>query len=655
MRITEEEQNIRRNRMLRTAYALFCEHGIDGVSLMELAKAAGVSQNSLYRYFDSKAELVQCTQTILWEDVTNRILADSTSALSTAKNGLEEVRIYTNQFSKLYENYGSYILFYCDYKLFLVRNHIQQSEQRFNETLEPIYRTFIEALERGREDGSISTAQTAQSQFLTLWGVIWGFMERIAIYTQMCDGSNHFRAEFQWVVDHALDALKNEGTVSQQARQSLHSFDALTGSRTCHKFEVDAKCVLERQRDIPHVLVKWDIDAFQCINQTYGYEKGDKILCCMAQALEKTAKGDGDIFARLADDAFIGLFGLVGSATMEKIHGEFLGNFKALMEGDFAGNCVFRNGFVLIMPEDIPQADVKALLEKAEIAHQTARLNKTSNCVAYTRNMTPKTLYHQKSEQQMIEALQNEEFVVYLQPQYHLDTEMIGGAEALTRWKNKSDSLLLPGAFLPTLEKNGLITKLDFYILRRVCEMIKGWIANGITPARVSVNFSRRHIGNDGFVKELCKIVDSVGIDRKYIEVELSETVIYENLDTLRGLVTGLQKNGFVTSMDAFGSRKSSLAMLEDLPVDVVKLDRSFFAHQTDVARAKTAVVSIIKRAADLGVRIVAEGVEKQKCVDFLRGLPCDMAQGFYYAKPMPAEEFTALITNPVKFQLAEG
>ncbi|MEG2699866.1 MAG: EAL domain-containing protein, partial [Hungatella sp.] len=154
---------------------------------------------------------------------------------------------------------------------------------------------------------------------------------------------------------------------------------------------------------------------------------------------------------------------------------------------------------------------------------------------------------------------------------------------------------------------------------------------------------------------ELCEVVDSIEIDRKYIEVEITETAIYENMDALEALLIELHANGFAMSMDDFGSGYSSLGLLKNLPVDTIKMDRSFFANQKDTVRSKIVVGSIIEMAAGLGIHIVAEGVEEQQYIDLLRGLHCDMVQGYYYSRPMSVEDFTELIRKPVGFSSARS
>lgn len=271
-------------------------------------------------------------------------------------------------------------------------------------------------------------------------------------------------------------------------------------------------------------------------------------------------------------------------------------------------------------------------------------MDKSRQYVYYDESLTEEALHKIEIENKMEKALANEEFLVYLQPKYYLKDELIGGAEALVRWKIPGEELLLPNSFIPIFERNGFVVKLDFYMLRKVCSIIKGWMDLLIEPVVVSVNFSRMHLSNGDFVRELREVVDSYGIERRYIEIEITETVIYDNIEALEGIITELHESGFTISMDDFGSGYSSLSMLKDLPVDVIKMDRSFFINQKDVCRSKIVLGNVIGMAAELGICIVAEGVEDREHIELLRSLNCDMVQGYFYAKPMPENEFRVLL-----------
>ncbi|MEG2054703.1 MAG: TetR family transcriptional regulator, partial [Oscillospiraceae bacterium] len=185
MRITQDEQEERRRKMIYTAYNLFCEHGIDNVSVIQLAKATGISRNTFFRYFEHKAQLVLCTQIILWEEISQHILVESQRQMQTAKNGYEKVCIILNGFKSLYYEHSEYILFSADYKLFLIRNHITLS-QREKDSIEPTVRnTLLAALEEGQADGTINKDRTPTEQLYVMWGILRGYLSETVVYDKI--------------------------------------------------------------------------------------------------------------------------------------------------------------------------------------------------------------------------------------------------------------------------------------------------------------------------------------------------------------------------------------------------------------------------------------------------------------------------------------
>lgn len=209
MRITEAEQQQRRERMLYAAYDLFCEHGIDSVSMEKIALKAQVSPNSLFRYFNGKTQLLEQTQRILWQNLVQRIQEDNCEALKhlEAKTGLDEMRVLLYGFNNLYQNHSKYILFAYDYKAYLIRKHIQLSQSFYELTLQPVRGIFLPALMRGHADGSITTAQPPEEQFLVLWGVMRHLVEQMLVHTHIYEGPSPWDRLFPLVVKTILENL----------------------------------------------------------------------------------------------------------------------------------------------------------------------------------------------------------------------------------------------------------------------------------------------------------------------------------------------------------------------------------------------------------------------------------------------------------------
>ena len=239
----------------------------------------------------------------------------------------------------------------------------------------------------------------------------------------------------------------------------------------------------------------------------------------------------------------------------------------------------------------------------------------------------------------MQQALENEEFVVYLQPKYNPVNDELAGAEALVPWINEEDGFIPPGKFIPIFEKDGFIPKLDDYMISHVAKLQAEWMSEGRRLVPVSVNVSRAHFATPRLAEHICRLVDIYGVPHQFIEIELTESAFFDDKAVLLNTVNELKASGFKVSMDDFGAGYSSLNSLKDLPLDVLKLDADFF-RGGEAERGEIVVSEAIQLAKKLDMKIVAEGVEKKDQVDFLASHGCDMIQGYYYAKPMPADEY---------------
>ncbi len=237
-------------------------------------------------------------------------------------------------------------------------------------------------------------------------------------------------------------------------------------------------------------------------------------------------------------------------------------------------------------------------------------------------------------------AIDNEEFVVYYQPKYDPGTEELKGAEALIRWNSPEHGLISPGRFIPTFENNGFITKIDHYMLRHVVADQRMWLDKGYKCVPVSVNISRAHFIESNLAEQVRDIVDEAQVPHDLIEIELTESAFFDDKHALISTMAKLKEYGFAVSLDDFGSGYSSLNSLKELSLDVLKLDAEFFRNDDGSDRGQIVVAEAIELARKLDMHTVAEGVETKEQVDFLARHGCDMIQGYYFAKPMPKEEY---------------
>lgn len=245
-----------------------------------------------------------------------------------------------------------------------------------------------------------------------------------------------------------------------------------------------------------------------------------------------------------------------------------------------------------------------------------------------------------KVQESQERALMNEEFAVYYQPKYDPKTKELRGAEALIRWESPEFGFVTPGRFIPIFEKNGFITEIDHYMIKHVARDQKKWLDEGQRCVPVSVNVSRAHFIEDDLAEQIRDMVDAEGTPHNLIEIELTESAFFDDKKAMINTINKLKRYGFAVSMDDFGSGYSSLNSLKDMPLDVLKLDAEFFRGDNKGERGEIVVSEAIKLAKNLDMRIVAEGVEVKDQVDFLASQGCDMIQGYYFAKPMPKDEY---------------
>lgn len=241
------------------------------------------------------------------------------------------------------------------------------------------------------------------------------------------------------------------------------------------------------------------------------------------------------------------------------------------------------------------------------------------------------------------EAMNNHEIKVYYQPQYDALTNKLTGAEALSRWIKPDGTLIMPGGFIPQLEESGGIIEFDWYILREVCKFLKKQLDTGMQTVPVAVNFSRLHVYENDYIEHLCGIVDEYQIPRKMIEVEITESAFTDQSEAISEQIAAIRDSGFRVAIDDFGSGLSSLSFVKDINIDILKIDKSLLSRNCEDEKERIVLESIFNFAHRLKITTVAEGVETDKQLGFLRTCSCKVIQGFLFAKPMPEEAFEAL------------
>ena len=242
-------------------------------------------------------------------------------------------------------------------------------------------------------------------------------------------------------------------------------------------------------------------------------------------------------------------------------------------------------------------------------------------------------------EKDFREGVENNEFKIFLQPKFDIKTEKIVGAESLIR-REKDGVLIMPNSFIPEYEKTGVITKLDMFVFESMCKKLRKWQNKGYKVFPIAINESRRHLYNKNHVSELEKIVKYYNVNPNLLELELTETVVVENIESAKEAEKKVHALGFVVSMDDFGVGYSSFYMLKNINIDILKIDKSFSDEVMEDKRGRIILEAIIDMAKKLEIKTVAEGIETKEQLEYLKQIGCDMAQGYYFEKPLPIKEF---------------
>lgn len=418
----------------------------------------------------------------------------------------------------------------------------------------------------------------------------------------------------------------------------LRYTDGLTGAWNLNRFRHEAKRMMEQGKP-GYALIYLDIDRFKYINDTLGYGAGDRILICLSECIESHLNAQ-EISARISADNFILLAQMKDEETLKKRFSDFYRDFIDRL-GLWSHYVVLNAGVYFLRPED---RDPNFVIERANYARTTVRYTYASNYTIYTEDIAKELSERKKMEEDMVKAFKEKEFMAYYQPKVEMLTGRIVGAEALVRWNHPIHSILPPRDFLCCFEENGFIVNVDFYIFEEVCKWLRHRLDENLPVVPVSCNFSRLHLRDAEFVNNVKQMADKYQIPLQYLEVEITENFAIENMSLAVSQLQELKKMGFILSIDDFGSAYSSLELLNRMPVDVVKLDKSFLDKSNDSIREKVILRGVIDILNQLNLKIVCEGVETEDHAALLKDYGCRVAQGFLYAKPVPIKEFEQML-----------
>lgn len=438
--------------------------------------------------------------------------------------------------------------------------------------------------------------------------------------------------------DHVRQSLEPM-TLDMKREQK---YDMVTGLLHLDEFKKRAETIIKRpDKGFSLALICTDISNFEMVNNLYGLHKADQLLADTATILTSSSR-DIQLCCRSVADHFLVLAAYKGKAELAHLLEVFCSEFDSKIGKNYSDAYPQLGLGVYLVTNR--QESVEKMVEYANVARKSLRLQNKSKIAVYDAEVHTRMERIGKIERSMKDALENHEFQAYLQPKYNLETGQIVGAEALVRWIHPDGSMVYPDEFIPVFEKNGFIVRLDFFVLSEICQMIRRRMEKSKPCVPISVNQSRVLLQEKDYVGKVASVLAHYNTPPRYIELELTERIFRDDLTDLADMMGKLRDLGVRWSIDDFGTGYSSLNLLKELPVDIIKIDKSFLDETESSEKSKIIIRKTVELTQELDKTVICEGVETENQADYLRGIRCDMAQGYLYAKPMPIHDFENLL-----------
>ncbi len=425
----------------------------------------------------------------------------------------------------------------------------------------------------------------------------------------------------------------------------LFTHDSLTGLPRGRWFIKKLQGNLKRsQGNISFAVFYIDVDNFQIINDIYGYIFGDRVLKQVAQRLEKYITSKDGIVSRIGSDEFLIFYPMI--RDREKIYelaNGILAEFNRPIICDNNKLYIGLSMGIAFYPDHGREAH--ELLRNANIAMYNVKDEGKNSFAIYDKSMCKEVIDAAIIKRDLKKAVKHSQFKLHYHPQIDLKSKEVACLEVLTRWEHPEKGLIYPNNFIPIAEENGLIVPLGDFILYSACKQLKEWQNNGFTGYGISINISPIQLQHRNFIDKVRDILDETGIDPCYLEFEITENSLIRYIDQTNDILAELRNMGIRISLDDFGTGYSSLSYLKDLPVDIIKIDRTFIKSiENGVERAITN--AIIDLGHEMDLCITAEGVETKDQLNILRDQGCDRVQGFLFSKPLNNIEIENKVTE---------
>lgn len=422
----------------------------------------------------------------------------------------------------------------------------------------------------------------------------------------------------------------------------LAYIDNLTGIGNYNMFFNECTKVFLNKNGKKYAIIYFDIDNFKIINETFGYTTGNQYLTYVAETMrshlqhnEPVARFSNDYFAILYEykDSTQEIVNLVESINRKLSHVHF--------KDQISIDVTLSTGIYVIQEQD---KDVNRALNQVNIARSSIKDQPGVSIAFYNEEIRNKLSEETDMQHDIRIALQENQFQIYYQPKYVLESGIMIGSEALIRWKHPKRGYISPGLFIPMAEKSGIIVEVGRYVFEQVCKDLHEWQEQGIKVQPISINLSRVELYQADLLTFTRKMILKHDIDVRLLEIELTETAALNDLEYTKKIISGFKSIGIKVSMDDFGTGYSSLSCLKSIPIDILKLDRSFLHDIEHDTRSKNIASAIINLAKSLNLIVVSEGVETKEQAAFLNQAGCDIVQGFYFSKPVSKQEYVELI-----------
>lgn len=441
----------------------------------------------------------------------------------------------------------------------------------------------------------------------------------------------------------AVQIVGRDITDRKEAEKTIKTmayYDTLTGLPNRNSFKKHLNDVLTFQKDKMLAVLFLDLDRFKIINDTKGHTVGDLILQKVAHRLELTIRNDGFVSRQGGDEFII----LLGDTSKEKVRDkcrQILNQFAKPFEVEGQEFFVTTSIGISLYPDD--GIDEESLIKFADTAMYQAKERGKNNYQFYSSNLNGVSVRKMELETCLRKALEKNQFLLHYQPQVSLKTGEIVGIEALIRWQQPESGFISPAEFIPLAEETGLIVPIGKWVLREACKQRKAWSDAGIPDFPIAVNVSVRQFEDEDFIHYISSVLNEFTLDASMLELEITESIM-QNLERSFVILNELKELGILLSIDDFGTGYSSLSYLNYLPINRIKIDKSFVNEISNRSSQGALVKTIIDMGLNLNFGVVAEGIETEQQLEFLKKNACDTGQGYFFSRPLPADEVGAML-----------